>query len=84
MANTTTITKNVENMWKSPRKSMRKSCANKCEKLQNSYFYTTKSTFSHIFPNLPTNFFTTHPSLFRLKLFHFFTTPTITTTNNLI
>lgn len=75
---------NVEKLCTTMSKFMRKSRANKCEKLLNPQFFTFKSTFSHTFPHFFTGLLTTLPPLYRPNLFHFFTPPTITTTINLI
>lgn len=67
-------------IWKSPCKFR----ANFCEKLVHHHFSVYKKFYSPTFPTHSTIFFTPYPSDTPAYLFHYSTTPTITTTNYLI
>ena len=75
------IVQNVETMCKTTRKSMRKIVVKICAK-NNSFIQHIKfSAFPHCFPAIPTTFPTIFYYLFISRLFHFSTSPTITTIN---
>ena len=63
-------------LWKSPCKFR----ANFCEKLTTHYFPVYKKFYSPAFPTHSTIFFTTKSPEILTSLFHYSTTPTITTT----
>lgn len=86
MANTYNIyniLKNVEISCKTPCKSRCKSYAKLCEKLNFHHPAVEIHRFPQLFPVFPTHFPTTAPPPLKPPLFHFCTTPTITTTNNI-
>ena len=76
--------KNMENLCKTPCKSRGKTRALFCGNKILHQNLVQNSTFSHTFPCLSTNFFTTQSPLFLSNLFHYSTDPTITTINNII
>ena len=78
------ITKIMENLCKTPCKSRSKTRARFCGNKKVHQNLVQNSIFSHTFPRLSTNFFTTTSPLFLSNLFHYSTDPTITIINNII
>ena len=74
----------AKNLCKTPCKSYSKTRAIFCGNVSSRQKKVQNSTFSHTFPCLSTNFFTTLSPLFISNLFHYSTDPTITTINNII
>lgn len=73
----------VENLCKTQCKSPCKSRENLCVKPHFAHFHVDFSTFSQTFSHFFTDFPTAFSPLILLKLFHYSTTPTTTTTNNI-
>ena len=84
MANILYILQNVEIVCKTPCKFLRKSMAKLCANNLFTHEGVDFPSFSHSFPHFPTHFFTSSLPLFYTNLFHFCTSPTNTTTNNLL
>lgn len=71
----------VQILCKSPFKSLRIINVKLCEKINQNQKSVQITRFPHTFSTFFTNFPTNHPPLSPPNLFHFFTAPTITTTN---
>ncbi len=74
----------VEKMRKTKFKTLRKFGVKFCVKKHLANFMCKKPTFSHIFSEFLTTLSTVFLPLFKPKLFHYSTTPTITTTYKII
>lgn len=69
----------VENLCKTMRQTMCNLSAKICGYIKSTQISVENHNFTHIFSLLSTKFSTENSSLFLRNLFHFSTTPTITT-----
>ena len=69
----------VENLCKTVRQTMCILSVKNCGYIKSTFFNVENQTFPHTFSLLSTKFSTTFSNLFLRNLFHFSTTPTITT-----